>query len=90
MVAADSRSARNGRFIESIGFYDPRPDPSVVEIDSAKALNWLRVGAQPSERVQKLLKITGVWDEFKGVKPAHSTLEELESSIGEPPGGKSG
>ena len=66
VVAADSRKARNGRIIEAVGFYDPRRDPSVIEIDNAKAVGWLRNGAQPTERVEKLLKITGAWDEFKG------------------------
>ena len=77
VVAADSRAARNGRFIESVGYYDPRPDPSVVAIDTEKALKWLRNGAKPTERVEKLLKITGVWGEFKGEEPATSKLEEL-------------
>ena len=66
VVAADSRKARNGRIIEAVGFYDPRRDPSVIEIDNEKALGWLRNGAQPTERVEKLLKISGAWDEFKG------------------------
>ena len=66
VVAADSRKARNGRIIEAVGFYDPRRDPSVIEIDNEKAVGWLRNGAQPTERVEKLLKITGAWDEFKG------------------------
>ena len=66
VVAADSRKARNGRIIEAVGFYDPRRDPSVIQIDNDKAVGWLRNGAQPTERVEKLLKITGAWDEFKG------------------------
>jgi small subunit ribosomal protein S16 len=66
VVAAESRKARNGRFIEIIGTYEPRREPSVIEIDNAKALHWLREGAQPTERVEKLLKISGAWDEFKG------------------------
>ena len=66
VVAADSRKARNGRIIEAVGFYDPRRDPSVIEIDNEKAVGWLRNGAQPTERVEKLLKITGAWDDFKG------------------------
>ena len=66
VVAADSRSPRDGRFIESIGFYGPRSEPSVVEIDNDKAVAWLRKGAQPSEAVQKLLKISGAWDQFTG------------------------
>lgn len=83
VVAADSRTARDGRFIEAIGFYDPREDPSVVEIDEEKALKWLRNGAQPSERVEKLLKISGVWSEFTGEKPPVSDLADLVASEGE-------
>ena len=70
IVAADSRSPRNGRFIEIVGPYAPRPDPSDITIDNEKAVSWLRKGAQPTERVEKLLKVTGAWDEFKGVAPA--------------------
>ena len=65
IVAADSRSPRDGRFIEIVGTYEPRAEPSVVNIDNAKALRWLGEGAQPTERVEKLLKISGAWDEFK-------------------------
>ena len=67
VVAADSRSPRDGRFIEAIGVYDPRAEPSVVEIDNDKAVAWLRQGAQPSEVVEKLLKVSGAWEQFKGV-----------------------
>ncbi len=77
VVAADSRSARDGRFIESIGYYDPRQEPSVVSIDNEKALKWLRNGAQPSERVEKLLKISGAWTEFRG---GSSRLEDLDAA----------
>ncbi len=66
VVAADSRKARNGRFIEIVGTYNPRQEPSLVEIDNERALHWLRHGAQPSERVQKLLVISGAWEEFTG------------------------
>jgi small subunit ribosomal protein S16 len=68
IVAADSRSPRDGRFIEIIGTYDPRQDPSVIAVDNDKAIDWLRKGAQPTERVQKLLQISGAWDGFKGAK----------------------
>ncbi|MCY3662626.1 MAG: 30S ribosomal protein S16 [bacterium] len=77
VVATDRRSARDGRFIESIGYYDPRQEPSLVNIDNEKALKWLRNGAQPSERVEKLLKISGAWDEFK---PSSSRLEDLDAA----------
>ena len=66
VVAADSRSPRDGRFIEIIGFYDPRQEPSEIRIDNEKAVKWLKVGAQPSERVRKLLDVSGAWAEFKG------------------------
>jgi small subunit ribosomal protein S16 len=66
VVAADGRSPRNGRFIDILGTYEPREDPSRVAIDNAKAVDWLRKGAQPTDRVQLLLKQTGAWDEFKG------------------------
>jgi small subunit ribosomal protein S16 len=65
VVAADSRSPRDGRFIEIVGTYEPRLEPSGVKIDNAKALRWLRDGAQPTDTVQKLLRISGAWDEFK-------------------------
>ena len=70
IVAADSRSPRDGRFIEVVGVYDPRAEPSVVKVDNERAVHWLRHGAQPTERVQKLLQIVGAWDEFKGNAPA--------------------
>jgi small subunit ribosomal protein S16 len=66
VVAADSRSPRDGRFIEIVGTYEPRQDPSRIVIDNAKAVDWLRKGAQPTERVQKLLQESGAWAEFKG------------------------
>lgn len=65
LVAADARSPRDGRFIEIVGTYDPRPDPSVVQIDNDKALAWLRQGAQPTERARKLLEISGAWAQYK-------------------------
>ena len=70
VVAADSRSPRDGRFIEIVGVYDPRPDPSTVRIDNDKAVDWLRKGAQPTESVRKLLQISGAWDQFSGKAPA--------------------
>ena len=64
VVAADSSSPRDGRFIEIVGTYAPRAEPSVVNIDSAKAIKWLSRGAKPTERVEKLLRVSGTWDEF--------------------------
>jgi small subunit ribosomal protein S16 len=66
VVAADARSPRNGRFIEIVGTYEPRREPSKILIDNDKAVAWLRKGAQPTERVQKLLVISGAWSDFKG------------------------
>ena len=68
VVAADSHSPRNGRFIEIIGTYEPRIDPSRINIDNDRALHWLKNGAQPTERVEKLLKISGAWDVFQSTK----------------------
>jgi len=70
VVVADSRSPRDGRFIEIVGTYAPRgrstaePD-AVVDIDNARAVKWLRQGATPTERVEKLLRASGAWDEFR-------------------------
>ena len=60
VVVADSRSPRDGRFIEIIGRYDPQADPSIIEIDEAKVRDWMSKGAQPSESVQRLLKAKGI------------------------------
>lgn len=74
VVAADARSPRNGRFIEIVGIYDPRPDPSAVRIDNDKAVGWLRQGAQPTESVRKLLEISGAWEQFSGVPSTRPVL----------------
>lgn len=70
IVAADSRSPRDGRFIEIVGTYAPRSDPSEIEVKSEKALEWLAKGAQPTETVRKLLEISGVWGEYESSRPA--------------------
>ncbi len=96
VVAADSRSPRNGRFIEIIGTYEPRQDPSVVKIDNDRALHWLRHGAQPTDRVEKLLKISGAWEIHTGKSepvaaqpaksmPAESALAESAAAESMPP-----
>ncbi|HVL64502.1 MAG TPA: 30S ribosomal protein S16 [Actinomycetota bacterium] len=69
VVVADSRSPRDGKIIEAIGHYNPRTEPSTVEINTGRAVHWLRVGAQPSGQVRKLLEITGAWQEFRGESP---------------------
>lgn len=68
VVVADGRSPRDGRIIESIGKYGPRHEPSLVDIDGDKALDWLRKGAQPTETVQKLLAAAGVWEQYEQEK----------------------
>ena len=73
VVVADSRSPRDGRFIENIGKYHPMDDPSLIEIDGDRALYWLSQGAQPTEQVQNLLKIAGVWERFEASKPANKS-----------------
>ena len=67
VVITDSRKKRDGRAIETIGKYRPKEDPSFIDIDGDRALHWLRVGAQPTEAVEALLKVTGTWQEFKGL-----------------------
>jgi small subunit ribosomal protein S16 len=69
VVVADGRMPRDGRIIESIGHYGPRQEPSVVEIDSDRAVYWLQKGAQPSGTVRKLLEISGAWAVFTGEAP---------------------
>ena len=74
IVVADSRTKRDGRVIEEIGKYHPTEEPSLIEIDSERAQYWLGVGAQPTEQVAVLLKITGDWQKFKGLPGAEGTL----------------
>ncbi|MDO8338053.1 MAG: 30S ribosomal protein S16 [Microcella sp.] len=78
IVVADSRTKRDGRVIEEIGKYHPTEEPSVIEVDSARAQYWLSVGAQPTEQVTALLKLTGDWGTFKGEKGAKSTVRYAE------------
>ena len=74
IVVADSRTKRDGRVIEEIGKYHPTEEPSLIEISSERAQYWLGVGAQPTEQVAVLLKITGDWQKFKGLPGAEGTL----------------
>ncbi|MGD0873862.1 MAG: 30S ribosomal protein S16 [Acidimicrobiales bacterium] len=69
VVVADSRSPRDGRFIEAVGTYAPRMEPSTIEIDNARVLGWLAKGAQPTETVRKLLVISGAWEQFESGRP---------------------
>src|SRR6202012_684617 len=75
IAVADARTRRDGRSIEVIGRYHPKEDPSLIEIDSERAQYWLSVGAQPTEPVLKLLKITGDWQKFKGLPGAEGRLQ---------------
>ena len=74
VVVADSRTKRDGRVIEEIGKYHPTEEPSLIDISSERAQYWLSVGAQPTEQVLVLLKITGDWQKFKGLPGAEGTL----------------
>ena len=75
IVVADSKTKRDGRVIEEIGKYHPTEEPSFIEVDSERAQYWLSVGAQPTEQVAALLKLTGDWGTFKGDKNAVSTVK---------------
>jgi len=70
LVATDSRSPRDGRFLEILGHYDPRREPSTIEINNERAVEWLRQGAQPTETVRRLLVSSGAWEMFDGSKAA--------------------
>lgn len=78
IVVVDSRKKRDGKVIEEIGKYHPKEDPSYISVTSDRAQYWLGVGAQPSDAVAKLLKITGDWQTFKGYKGAEGTLKVAE------------
>ena len=78
VVVADSRTARNGRAIEEIGIYQPLEDPSIIRVDSERVQYWLGVGAQPTEAVAAILKVTGDWQKFKGEPGAEGTLQVAE------------
>lgn len=78
VVIMDSRKKRDGRAIEEIGLYNPNTQPSTIEIDSDRAQYWLSVGAQPTDQVKNLLKITGDWQKFKGLKGADGHLKTAD------------
>lgn len=81
VVVADARTRRSGRAIETIGKYHPKLEPSLIEIDSERAQYWLGVGAQPTEPVLHLLKITGDWQKFKGLPGAEGTLKPQPEKV---------
>ena len=78
IAIADARNRRDGRAIEIIGRYHPKEEPSLIEVNSERAQYWLSVGAQPTEPVLKLLKVTGDWQKFKGLPGAEGTLKVAE------------
>jgi small subunit ribosomal protein S16 len=78
VVVVDSRKKRDGRVIEEIGKYHPKQEPSFIEVTSERAQYWLGVGAQPTEAVEAILKITGDWQKFKGLPGAEGTLRVAE------------
>ena len=78
IVVADARTKRDGRAIEEIGIYQPKEEPSLIRVDSDRAQYWLGVGAQPTEAVAVLLKITGDWQKFKGLPGQEGTLRVAE------------
>ena len=77
IVVADSRKARNGLKIEEIGRYSPASEPSLIEVNSERAQHWLKNGAQPTEAVEALLKVTGDWQKFKGIAGSEGTLKTI-------------
>jgi small subunit ribosomal protein S16 len=81
VVVADARSRRSGRAIETIGKYHPKNEPSLIEIDSDRVQYWLGVGAQPTEPVENLLKVTGDWQKFKGLPGAEGTLKPQREKV---------
>ncbi len=80
VIVADSRTKRDGRAIEEIGKYHPKRHPSLVDIDSERVQYWLGVGAQPTEPVLALLKLTGDWQRFKGLPGAEGSLQQAAQS----------
>lgn len=78
VVIADARTRRDGKVIENIGTYEPKQDPSIIKIDSDRAQHWLSVGAQPTESVLALLKVTGDWQKYKGIEGTEGTLKFAE------------
>ena len=78
VVIADARTRRSGKVIENIGIYHPKEEPSLIKIDSERAQHWLSVGAQPTEPVLALLKVTGDWQKHKGLPGAEGTLKVAE------------
>jgi small subunit ribosomal protein S16 len=79
IIVADSRTKRDGRAIEEIGLYHPKEEPSLITVDSARVQYWLSVGAQPTDPVRAILKVTGDWQKFTGTEGAEGTLRTKEA-----------
>lgn len=75
VVVADAHSRRDGKIIENIGTYEPKQEPSLIDIDGERAQHWIKVGAQPTEPVLAILKVTGDWQAAKGLEGAEGTLK---------------
>ena len=84
VVVMDSRKPRDGEYIEQIGRYDARQDPSLIEIDNERAVDWLQKGAQPTDRAKKLLEISGAWTEFKVARGEIHTVEDATAADSKP------
>ena len=85
VVVMDSRKQRDGKYIEQLGIYDPKQEPSLIRIDNERALYWLKTGAQPTERAKKLLEISGAWTQFKVAKGDIHTVGEQSVDDSSPP-----
>jgi small subunit ribosomal protein S16 len=91
VVVADSRSPRDGRFIENIGKYHPLEEPSLIQIDEDRALYWLSQGAQPTEQVQNLLRVQGIWERFElSPKPKGGAAKKTATAPVQPEQGVQG
>ncbi len=85
VVVTDGRKPRDGRYLEQIGRYDPLADPSLIEIENDRAVDWLIKGAQPSDRVRKLMEISGAWTRFRVVAgKAHRVSDEESPAAADP------
>lgn len=81
IIVADSRTKRDGRAIEEIGLYHPKEEPSLISVDSERVQYWLSVGAQPTDPVRAILKVTGDWQKFTGAEGAEGTLRTKEAGV---------
>ena len=84
VVVMDSRKQRDGKYIEQIGRYEPRQEPSLIEIDNARAVDWLQKGAQPTDRAKKLLEISGAWTEYKVARGEVHIVDDTPAAAAKP------